>query len=92
MLMHANADIVTSTRVRTDKQHTNTQTSLNPQLAAHTLTCSLPFLLLPPPLFLSFTPFASPAHSLAPLHVAPANLLLKHVTYTQPPSLRHRGP
>lgn len=62
MLMHANAYIVTSTRVRTDEQHTNTQTSLNVQLAQHSpqhthSPVPLPFPSLPP---LSVSP-CSPA-------------------------------
>lgn len=63
---------------------------------AHVLTCPAASVSplpppLPPPLTLLVTPFSSRALSLAPLHVAAANLLLKHVTYTQRLSLLPRA-
>lgn len=100
MLMHANADTVASTRVCTEERraeahhfqqraarrpcaHLFSRLGLTSPLLPRSLSC--------PPLTLLVTPFSSPALSLAPLHVAAANLLLKHVTYTRSLSLLPRA-
>lgn len=91
MLMHANADTVASTRVCTEERRAEThhfQQRAAQRSCAHLssrlgLTSPPPPSLSCPPLTLLVTPFSGPALSLAPLLVAAANLLLKHVTYTQ---------